>query len=433
MALKIEIRNTVASLPLSPTLEANQRTAEIRQRGGTVFHMGFGQSPFPVHPILADALGQAAGLNHYESVAGRAELRERALEYLARKMEIDAAAYDVVVAPGSKLLLYALQMAIAGDIVIPVPSWVSYAPQAVMLGDRVVHVDTELSDAGYRIDPANLRTAVHRARRKGLAPTKIILSSPNNPTGLMIPQEDFAPLANVCREEGLCVLSDEIYGQVAFDGLVPSFATAYPAGTTITTGLSKNLSLGGWRLGFALIPKATQGLFEAVAAIASETWSSVTAPVQSAALVALSGDPVIEDYIALCTRIHRAVARYVAQRIASKDLSCARPQGAFYLWPDFDPIRQTLASEGISSSTELARHLLQEAGVLALPGESFEAPRESLTLRLSTCDYDGAEAIDAFRQSASAAPAIIDFAPNVAKGADAIVDYVKQFSSSALA
>ncbi len=327
--MNIEIRSSIASLPVSPTLEANQRAAAIRRRGGTVLHMGFGQSPFPVHPMLADALGQAARLNHYERVAGRGELRERARDHFADKMGIDAEAYDVVVAPGSKLLLYALQMAMAGDVVIPVPSWVSYAPQAAMLGDRVVHVETRLSDAGYGIDPERLRAAVHAARREGLSPTKIILSSPNNPTGLMIREEDFEPIAAVCREEGLFVISDEIYGQVAFDGLVPSFATAHPEGTAITTGLSKHLSLGGWRIGLTLIPKAASGLFDAVGAIASETWSGVTAPVQSAALLAVAGDPEIEGYVAACTRRHRADALLVADRIATDHLWCKRSQGVF--------------------------------------------------------------------------------------------------------
>ena len=135
--MNIKIRPAIAGLPLSPTLGANQSAQASIGDGQPLLHMGFGQSPFPVHPRLAEALAAAATRNAYDDVAGLAELRARAKTYFCDRLGLDAKAYECVVAPGSKLILYALQMAIEGDLILPMPSWVSYAPQATMLGDRV--------------------------------------------------------------------------------------------------------------------------------------------------------------------------------------------------------------------------------------------------------------------------------------------------------
>ncbi len=154
--MKIRIRPTVAGLPLSPTLGANQAARASASGGQPPLHMGFGQSPFPVHPKLADALAAAATRNAYEDVAGLSELRARAKDYFCARLGLDTEAYECVVTPGSKLILYALQMAIEGDLILPMPSWVSYAPQAAMLGDSVHWLPADLSDDGYRVDAVRL-------------------------------------------------------------------------------------------------------------------------------------------------------------------------------------------------------------------------------------------------------------------------------------
>lgn len=416
------IRDSVANLPMSATLAANQAAARRRAAGARVLHMGFGQSPFPVHPLLAEALADNAGANLYEHVAGVEELRAGAAHYFAAAFSFDADDFDVIVAPGSKLVLYALQMAIAGDVVVPVPSWVSYVPQAALLGDRVIPVQATLSDDGYRIDAAVLADTLAAARADGAQPTKLIINTPNNPTGLCLAPGDAQELATVCKSEGLFVISDEIYGLVAFDEPHRSIAADY-GHVAVTTGLSKHLSLGGWRVGFGFIPRRVPGLFDALCAIASETWSSVSAPVQRAATLAVSGDQRLESYVAQCTRIHGAVARRVAGRIRGEQIACPWPAGAFYLWPDFVPLRRTLAAAGITTSPELAAALLAKHDVLALPGTGFGAPPERLCLRLSVCDYDGAQALGACAGDVNPASVVRSFAPKVLAAADAIVAF----------
>ncbi len=420
--MTLSIRPAIARLPMSATLQANEAAAAHRRAGRNVLHMGFGQAPFPVHPLLLEALGDNAGANLYEHVAGVAGLRQQALAYFANAFGVDPDRYDLVVAPGSKLILYALQMAVEGDVIVPVPSWVSYVPQAKILGDKAIPIDARLSDAGYRIDPETLGATIARARAAGANPTKLILNSPNNPTGLCLPQADHAALAEVCEQQGVMIVSDEIYALVSFDEPHRSIAAHTPT-AAITTGLSKHLSLGGWRIGFGLIPREVDGLFDAITAIASETWSSVSAPVQRAAVVAVSGHTDLEDYVTRCTAIHRAVARYVATAFDETGVFCPRPAGAFYLWPDFTPIAGKLAGRGMTTSQQLADVLLERYDVLALPGTGCGAASERLCLRLSVCDYDGALALKVCDGVADPADVIGQFAPRVVAATKALREF----------
>ncbi len=421
--MKIRIRPSIAELPLSPTLYANQSAGASAGSGQPLLHMGFGQSPFPVHPKLAEALAGAARRNAYENVAGLAELRSRARDYFCDRLGLDASAYECIVAPGSKLILYALQMCIDGDLILPMPSWVSYAPQAAMLGDRVHWLPAELSDDGYHIDPVRLEALIVEARRHGGNPAKLILNSPNNPTGLMLPPADLEAIVHICERYEIFIISDEIYALTAFDGTRPSIAAQCAGTAAVTTGLSKHLSLGGWRVGFGLIPASRQPLLDALSAVASETWSCVAAPIQQAALLAVAGDDHIEDYVRRCTNIHATVARAAAKRIASEHVVCPRPQGAFYLWPDFVRMRARLKAQDILTSRQLADALLRQHKVLALPGTAFGASHEQLTLRLSVCDYNGTEALAACKGEEVAADAVPEFAPRVVAGADAIAAF----------
>ena len=423
--MNIRIRPAIAGLPLSPTLGANQSAQATTRGGQPILHMGFGQSPFPVHPRLAEALAAAATRNAYDNVAGLAELRARANIYFCDRLGLDANAYECIVAPGSKLILYALQMAIEGDLILPMPSWVSYAPQAAMLGDRVHWLPADLSDDGYHIDAERLETLVLELRRRGANPTKLILNSPNNPTGLVIPAADLARIVEVCERHGIFLISDEIYALTAFDGTRTSIAAQCADTAAVTIGLSKHLSLGGWRVGFGLVP-ATQGpLLSSLNAIASETWSCVAAPIQEAALLAVAGEKDIEDYIRRCTGIHASVARVAAGRIANANIDCPRPQGAFYLWPNFEAMRQRLKANDILTSRQLADALLEQNRVLALPGDAFGAPPDILTLRLSVCDYDGAEALAACKEHDINPDRVADFAPRVVAAADAIAAFAE--------
>jgi len=367
----------------------NELVVQMRNSGRTVFHMGFGEAPFPLHPRLVESLCKHGAQKRYLPVAGLPELRSAVVAHYARLAGLNIDDFDVIVGPGSKTLLFALQMCIPGDLLLPVPSWVSYAPQAALLHQNVIPVAVELSDAGLFIDADMLRQTIRKERAHGMAPGKMILNYPSNPTGLTVSDAALASIAEVCRSENIILIADEIYGRLAYDHRYRSAASHLPEATVITTGLSKHMSVGGWRLGVSLIPKAT-GLFDDMCRVASETWSCVSTPIQYAAIDAYLEHPDVEEFIRQTTDIHACVNRYIAAKLRALGAECHTPQGGFYNWPDFTK----LLGHVCDTSDELAHRLLEEHGVATLAGSAFGERPDKLCLRLSGCDYDGGTALE---------------------------------------
>lgn len=430
----IKLTQTIQELPHSPTLWANDLVHQKRSDGETVYHMGFGESPFPVPERLQKALADAAHRKEYLKADGLDELTDAVREYY-RPIYGDEYinATQILIAPGSKLILYALQMAIEGDLLMPVPSWVSYDPQAQMLHTDVIKVPTTLDDDGYHINPEALRNVIHTARTKGQNPSKIILNAPSNPTGLTIPSDELPPIAKVCEEEGVLIISDEIYGLVSFDGEYRSCAPHAPDITAVTTGLSKHLSLGGWRIGVGFIPKNIDGLHNALRCIVSETWSCVSSPIQQACVEAYKGHQDIEDHIQACTDIHALMNKTIAEGLRAHGITAPQPQGAFYNYPDFAPFCDAFATNGIHTSQDIHEILLQEYNLATLPGKAFGAQANVLTLRLSGCDYDGAAALAAYQNGETLDRAFIEkHAPRVLKAIDIFGDFVAKYGQEQL-
>lgn len=426
----LKLSPALSSVLLSPTLASNEKATRMRAEGLFVCHLGFGESPFPVPRVLSEALSRHATAQMYLPTGGLPELQHAAAAYFSSVLGVDLAATHEapIVAPGSKLILYATQLAVSGDLLMPVPSWVSYAPQARMLGQSVLKVPTALDDGGMHISAAALRDTIHAARDQGKDPRKLLLNAPNNPTGLSIPRSELAELAALCEEEKVLILSDEIYGLVQHDPIAgggggPRGGAAYdsavhfaPDSTLISTGLSKHLSLGGWRLGLGFAPRAVEGLGAALRSIASETWSCVAAPVQLAALEAfssggngggsggapppLAGELSLEEHVRHCAAVHSLVTGYLYSRLRAAGIPCPRPSGAFYLYPDFGKspvLRARLAGRwGVHTSDELAAALLDHSGIVALPGTAMGEDPEVLALRLAVCDFNGALALKEF-------------------------------------
>lgn len=425
----VKLAENIKNVPQSPTLWANDLVHEKRNNNEIVYHMGFGESPFPAPARLQKALADETYRTEYQKVGGMVELTEAVREYYR---DIHGSDYvdqcDVVVAPGSKLILYALQMAIEGDLLMPVPSWVSYGPQAEMLQTDVVKVPTILDDEGYKIAPDTLRETIRLARAKGQNPSKIIINAPNNPTGLTIPTDNLREIAQVCEEEDIFIISDEIYGIVSFDGEYRSCAPMKPHITAVTTGLSKHLSLGGWRLGVGFIPKAAEGLAAAMRNIASETWSCTPSPIQKACVEAYKRHQDIEDHIKACTEIHKLMNQTIAAGLQKHGIIAPMVQGAFYNYPNFEPFRDGLAVNGITTSQKIHEILLTEFNLATLPGHAFGAEKDVLTLRLSGCDYDGDGALQAYQNGETLDMNFVaKHAPNILKSIDIFGSFVAKY------
>jgi aspartate aminotransferase len=383
----------------------NERVNELWAEGRQVYHLGFGESRFPVHPRIAEALAENAHRKSYLPAQGVAALREQVAAFYETHFHIQATPEQVMIGPGSKALIYALLLILEGDLILPRPAWVSYQTQARLVGKRVEWIATRPEEQ-HRFSITTLHETRERSRAAWGNPQILLLNSPNNPTGQMLHCGQLEEIARYAREHELILLSDEIYGLTSYEqNTHVSIAREYPEGTVVLGGLSKHLSLGGWRLGVALVPQGEAGkrLIRALRTIATETWSSVTAPVQYAAIIAYSGDPEIEAYIEECTTLHAIRTRYLWRHLDEMGITCAPPEGGFYLFPNFDRWRHPLAARGIHTSDDLAAYLLDRYQLATLPGSAFGAPPEELSLRLSSSyldmetDEKAAQILDAYR------------------------------------
>jgi aspartate aminotransferase len=375
-----------ACVPVSPTLAVNDALAARKQNGQPVLPFGFGEAGLPVHPLLAAELAAAASRGGYGPVAGSAELRAAAAGYWTRR-GLPTGPDGVVAGPGSKALLYGLLLAIGSDVAVPRPSWVSYAAQARLTAVRP-HFVRAAAGGGGSCDPVELARTVRERRAAGHPLRAVIVTLPDNPTGTVATPAAVHELCEVAARYDLIIISDEIYRDLVHADSTPFLSPAQvaPERTVVTTALSKNLALGGWRLGVARLPAGPLGaaLRDRLLGVGSEIWSAPAAPVQQAAALAFSEPAPIRERIARSRALHAAVANAVAGICARAGLQVPAPQASFYVYPDFEPWRGRLSSRGISTGAGLATHLIAEYGLGALPASAFGEREDALRLRLAT-------------------------------------------------
>lgn len=405
-------------MPVSATLAANEAISAKRQSGEYVLPLGFGEAGLPVHRALTERLSRFADQNGYGPVGGVAPLRDAAAGYWSRRA-LPTEPSRVLAGPGSKPLLYAALMAVGGDVVLPQPSWVSYGAQTELLGATPMYVPTVPGDGGVP-DPQRLRDHLDNARSVGRDVRAMVMTLPDNPTGTLAAPAVIREACEIAREYDLVIISDEIYRDLVFDAgrAYLSPADVAPERTIITTGLSKSLALGGWRIGVARLPDSALGdeLLERMRTIASELWSSPSAPVQHAAAHAFTEPDELRDHIADSRRLHATVARAVAERFGAAGAEVAVPDGGFYLYPDLAPFRSHLESQwSVKTGADLSELLLDRYAVGVLPGSAFGDGIKELKLRVATSQLYGET--DAQREAAlrSAYPLLL---PWIAKALD---------------
>jgi aspartate aminotransferase len=394
---EVHLNLNVRGLPVSATLNINEQSNRLIAEGKNVYKLGLGQSPFPVPQSVVKELQNNAHQKDYLPVRGLPALCEAIAGYYRRSQNLAISKDDVLIGPGSKELMFILQLVYYGDLVIPTPSWVSYAPQAHIIGRHVHWLQTEES-RNWLLSAEELDCFCSADPDK---PRIVILNYPNNPTGCSYTDQQLQELAIVARKYRILLLSDEIYGELNFNGNHRSIARYYPEGTIIASGLSKWAGAGGWRLGSFAFPAELRWLSDAMAVVASETFTATSAPIQYAAVKAFQGGAEIERYLVSCRRILKALTDWICAKLISAGVFVAKPDGAFYLLPDFEPLRGKLDKRGINNSSSLCERLLQETGVAILPGSSFGRPANELTARIACVDFDGAKALAAVEQVSS--------------------------------
>lgn len=385
----VHLNLNVRELSQSATLAINERCAQLRHEGREVFKLGLGQSPFPVAMPVIEELKANAHQKDYLPVKGLRQLRDAVANYHRRQEGVDYSGEDVLIGPGSKELMFLVQLVYYGDLVIPTPSWVSYAPQATIIGRHIRWVSTRAED-GWRLTPAGLDALCRKDPKR---PRIVILNYPNNPSGMTFALDELEALAEVARHYRVILLSDEIYGEMHFEGQHASIARFYPEGTIISAGLSKWCGAGGWRLGTFTFPHNLRWLQDAMSVVASETFTSTSAPIQHAAVRAYEGGIEIERYLCNSRRVLKRLGHEVATRLQRAGVQVDKPQGGFYIFPDFAPFGEAFSRIGIQSSAQFCERVLEETGVAMLPGSEFGRPADEFTARMAFVDFDGGRAL----------------------------------------
>ena len=389
----VSLNINVRGVEPSATLAINERCKLLESQGERVANLGLGQSPFPVPTPVVNALRLYASEKDYLPVRGLPALKEAVADFHRRKDNVSASGENVIVGPGSKELMFILQLVYYGEIIVPTPAWVSYVPQAQILGKKVRLLHTTFEDK-WHITAERLARFLE-SEQDIYRPRILVLNYPGNPDGLTYTTDELREIADVAREYEVILLSDEIYGQLHHRGEHVSVARFYPEGTIISSGLSKWCGAGGWRLGTFTFPPDLDWLLEAMATVASETYTAVSAPIQFAAVHAFRGGIAMERYLWHARRILSALGCEFQRTLVDAGVRVHPPEGGFYLFLDFSPMAEALLKRGIRDSVSLCERLLAEKGVAILPGSAFGRPSYELTARVAYVNFDGSKALAA--------------------------------------
>ncbi len=374
----------------SPTLVMNEKVNAMWAAGQDVLHLGFGESRFPVHPALSHMFQENASQRSYLPSLGVPELRDTIAKYYSEKLGLSFTSEQIVIGIGSKSILYAMIQSIDGDLLLPKPSWVSYSSIASLTGKTAHRFELDESN-NYKINIQYLESTYQQAISDGRNPKMLVINSPSNPVGTLLSEDELQSVANWAKEKNIFILSDEIYSLVTHEGFShKTIAEYYPEKTIIFGGLSKHLSLGGWRFGMAILPNNKHGnyLSNSFQSIAGSIWSCVPSPIQYTAILAYSGNQDIDSYIDACTKIHQIRTHYVYEALKKMGLESPSPSGGFYLYPSFKKWATKLSNMGIHSCEDLSNYLLDHYSIATLPGSAFGSDSDQLCLRLSTSFLD---------------------------------------------
>lgn len=365
------ISEKASQIGTSPTLKVTAKARAMKAAGIDVIDLSVGEPDFP-SPENVKAAGIKAiqdNFTKYTENEGIPALKKAIIRRMEEDYKVHYEANEVIVSPGAKASVFHLMMALINEgdeVIIPAPYWVTY-PQAVLLARGKPIIVPTKEENGFVLTPEELQGAITPSTKA------LIINNPCNPTGAAYSRKQLEAIAEVIRKEDLFVIADEIYSKLVYEDFeFVSFASLgedIKKKTIIVSGVSKTYSMTGWRIGYTLGPAEIIG---GMAKIQSHTTSNPTSISQMASLEALRG-PQYE--------VQRMVAEfqrrrnYCLMRLRTiPHISCFRPQGAFYLFPNFSYYYDKEA-EGVQirNSYGLAYYFLKEAKVAIVPGDSFGA------------------------------------------------------------
>ncbi len=360
--MQYKISRRASCLSPSLTLAIDSKAKQMKAEGLDVVGFGAGEPDFDTPQHIKDAAISAIseGFTKYTPSSGIPELRQAIADKFKRNNALSYKPSQIIVSCGGKHSCYNVILATCeeGDeVIIPAPYWLSY-PEMVKLASASPVILNTSDKTEFKVTPEQLREAITTRTRL------FILNSPSNPTGSLYTRDEIKALGDICVENGVLIMSDEIYEKLVYDGAshtsVAAFSQAHYDHTIVVHGMAKAYSMTGWRLGYLAAPEP---IAKVIDAIQSHSTSNPTSFAQKGGVAALNGP---QDHLETWLVEYAKRRSYAHQRLnAMPGISCVNAKGAFYLFPNISKL-------GLSSSDFCAR-LLEQEKVAAVPGVAFGA------------------------------------------------------------
>ena len=392
--MKFVVDQQVEDIELPENLKLNTFLQEFHsdcphpQCGFGFYGFAFGQSPFPVPRPIQDALIQNANKGAYAPVPGIPELRDAISKYNKYFFRMDVDPQRIYVGPGTKELIFNLLEILHGTVILPTPAWLGYLPQIRFL-KKNYHMLPSRSNG--KISPQDLRKLALRLHDRQKI---LILNNPHNPTGLVYDRLELEEIADVCREQEITVISDEIYAQTTYDfSKFVSMGKIYPEGTFVTNGLSKSHAAGGYRLGYVIFPQHAIDLRRQFKKILATEYTAVSTPIQHAAVAGFEISKEMDEYFVQTRNIHQIMGDYAYHALtAIEGVKATKPDATFYLLADFNAFATDLQKAKINTSQKLSESLIVHPYHTAIVGgDSLVLERTDFSARIAYVDYNGSE------------------------------------------
>ena len=352
------------------------------------YGFAFGQSPFPVPKLVQEALIKNADKGAYAAVPGIPELRNAISKYNKHYFDMDIDPERIYVGPGTKELIFNLLEILHGTVILPTPAWLGYLPQIRFLKKNYHMLPTR---ANKKFSPNDLRKLALRLQDRQKI---LILNNPHNPTGLLYDRLELEEIADVCREQNITVISDEIYAQTTYDfSKFVSMGKIYPEGTFVTNGLSKSHAAGGYRLGYVIFPQYATDLKGQFKKILATEYTAVSTPIQHAAVAGFEISKEMDEYFDVTRSIHQIMGEYTYHILSAIDgVKTTKPNATFYLLADFNAFATDLQKANIMTSQKLSESLILHPYHTAIVGgDSLVLERTDFSARIAYVDYNGSE------------------------------------------
>lgn len=364
--------------PVSKTLACQELLAQRQKQNLKVYNFGLGANPLPQPQQFIDAVNKYSSNKQYTTPKGIPQLNETIKKmWTTSKYQVE----NVIFGNGLKELLYVAQMSFKGTIIHITPSWVGYKEQIKALDklDKLVEIETLLENE-FKVTPQQLEDCFSQHSESKM----LIFNNPDNPTGVMYTPNEVKQIAKICQKYNVMVLTDEIYMNINHFNEFQTIADFIPHLTIRGSSVSKDLACGGYRLGWITFPKELNDFHDLNLMNAVVIYSCTCTPIQYATNEILNQTEVLKEYFDYQNKTFKEIIKQCFDIIKESKIGYVYPTSAWYTFLDFNEYESQLQKININTSDDLSMYLLNEIGIVTVPGDCFHV--DGINLRFSFVD-----------------------------------------------